>query len=552
MTLKSHWKLLTMTYLSVLNICMNMNRCNKNKAFAFFHSQASSLNTRAIGRGNVHKKKGASFNYVANTNTRLYNTGTSGTIAPKTASYHLKEEQLLQSTPLSLAPMMEYTDRHFRHMVRLISSHTLLYTEMVAANAIVHERKDAKSRGADLLKVPPEGSLLENDVAQDLDEFGYDMTYLRRFLGQGQGGREPEGPSILQLGGSEPQQLEEACGVLMDLTKRGYCDYTGVNLNCGCPSPKVAGKGCFGAALMDEKDLVKDLVTAMHNGCQGELPITVKCRIGTDQNMPFTKLGYENIDEEKEYSNLCRFVETVASSGVVTDFQVHARIAVLSKNFSPSDNRKVPTLKYNFVRKLVEDYPELTFSLNGGVNTIVGAKEELDRCDGLKGVMIGRAWAANPWSFSMADDILYPELDSNTNRCKNRLEVLQAFGRHADAEELLWDPVKIRRFITKAATPLFAGEPRGKKYRIALDEIGGMPKKLKKRGESLDGQPPISELIMNAALENIGEDVLLRSPKESYENLYGGVGGGGDYDADSSTTTRVIQDWQNKRKLEQV
>ena len=150
----------------------------------------------------------------------------------------------------------------------------------------------------------------------------------------------------------------------------------------------------------------------------------------------------------------------------------------------------------------------------------------------------------------MADDILYPELDSNTNRCKNRLEVLQAFGRHADAEELLWDPVKIRRFITKAATPLFAGEPRGKKYRIALDEIGGMPKKLKKRGESLDGQPPISELIMNAALENIGEDVLLRSPKESYENLYGG--GGGDYDADSSTTTRVIQDWQNTRKLEQV
>ena len=434
------------------------------------------------------------------------------------------------------------TDRHFRHMVRLISANTLLYTEMVTANAIVHERRESMERKEHLLAVPPKGSLLESQVQEDVEEFGYDMTYLRRFFGQGKGGIMPEGPSVLQLGGSDPNQLEEACDTLMQLTQRGYCDYTAVNLNCGCPSPKVAGKGCFGAALMDEPDLVRDLTKAMHNGCRGELPITVKCRIGTDEGLPFTKNGYENIDEQAEYSSLCRFIEKVASSGAVTDFQVHARIAVLSKNFSPADNRKIPKLKYEYVRRLVEDYPELTFSLNGGLHSIVDAKAELERCDNLKGVMIGRAWAANPWSFSMADEILYPTSISQdaSNRPKNRLEVLQAYGQHADAEEQIWDPVKIRRFIVKAATPLFAGEPNGKKYRIALDEIAGIPKKLNQQGKSMEGQTPISELLMNSALENIREDILLRTPQESYDSLYGNL----------HAPQQVIRDWQNDRKNE--
>lgn len=523
----------------------------------------------------------------SSTRTRLYSSiGSSGSnsvpvrVVPKTKteSYHEKQSQLLQSTPLSLAPMMEYTDRHFRHMVRLISSNTLLYTEMVTANAIVHERKEAIQRNLDdnpVRSLPPKDSLLESQVHEDLHQFGYDMTYLRRFFGQGHGGIMPEGPSVLQLGGSDPHLLEQACDALMDLTQRGYCDYTAVNLNCGCPSPKVAGKGCFGAALMDEPDLVKDLVVAMHNGCRGDMPITVKCRIGTDQQMVnnhgngndgngndanarFTRTGYDDIDEQQEYSNLCRFIETVASSGVVTDFQVHARIAVLSKSFSPSDNRKIPKLKYEYVKRLVEDYPELTFSLNGGVNNIVDARQELDRCDNLKGVMIGRAWAADPWSFAMADDLLYnnhnpsDSINSSISRPKNRLEVLQAYGKHADAEELLWDPVKIRRFIVKAATPLFAGEPNGKKYRIALDEIAGMPKKLMQQGKSMEGQPAISELIMNAALDNISEEVLLRSPEESYERLYGNVNGYGNAGVGSTaSSSQVIRDWQHDRKVEE-
>jgi tRNA-dihydrouridine synthase A len=441
-------------------------------------------------------------------------------------------------------------------MVRLISQNTLVYTEMVAANAIVHERQNALERHDNILTPPLPGSLLEEQVQQDLETFGYDMTYLRRFLGQG--GIMKEGPSVLQLGGSDPTQLQQACETLLELTERGYCDYTAVNLNCGCPSPKVAGKGCFGAALMQEPELVRDLVIAMHNGCRGDIPITVKCRIGTDEGYAFSRQSYEEIDGEKEYGNLCRFIETVASSGVVTDFQVHARIAVLSKNFSPADNRKVPKLKYEVVRRLVEDYPELTFSLNGGINTVVDAKAELDKCPKLAGVMIGRAWAANPWSFAMADEILYPqtsvqEQDATLKKCKNRLDILQAYGQHADMEELLWDPLKVRRFITKAATPLFAGEPMGKKYRIALDEIAGRPKKSKQMENVDNKECPISELILQAAMENLSEEVLLRTPQESFEMLYGEVT---DNTSSSSSSQRqshqnlIIQDWQDDRKKE--
>lgn len=458
-------------------------------------------------------------------------------------TYKTKSKQLVDASTLSLAPMMEYTDRHFRHMLRLISSNILLYTEMVAANAIAHEREEAISRGSHL--TDERTGILAKEVEEDLNEFGYDMTYLRRFLGQASAG---EGPSVLQLGGSDPDQLYTACQTVLELTKRSYCDYTAINLNCGCPSPKVAGKGCFGAALMDDASLVKRLVTAMHQGANGDIPITVKCRIGTDSGFSFTKTNYESVSEEHEYSKLCQFIETVASSGVVTDFQIHARIAVLDKNFSPADNRKVPKLKYHMVRKLVEDYPELTFSLNGGLNSIADAQEQLSLCEGMKGVMIGRALAANPWSFAMADELLYGSSTSATTSLpKTRLEILKEYGKHADYEEQLWDPLKIRRFIIKAITPLFAGEPNGKRYRIALDEIAGLPKKLKSQNKDLTSQPPISELIMNAALDNISEDVLLRSPMESYDMLYCGT----DKSLSKSYTSDIISDWQLNRRMEE-
>lgn len=467
-----------------------------------------------------------------------------------------KYEQLMSSTTLSLAPMMEYTDRHFRHLVRLVSQNTLLYSEMVTANAITHERKDAKktaSDGKSEHKRDVKSSLVEQQSELDVKEFGYDMTYLRRFIGQGQTGPYLEGPSVLQLGGSDPQMLAEAASTVTELQKRGYCDYTALNLNCGCPSPKVAGKGCFGAALMEDPKLVRDLVTGMHQGCSGAMPITVKCRIGTDLDYKFTKSGYDDMDDDKEYARLRNFIETVASSGVVTDFQMHARIAVLNKKFSPADNRKIPKLKYGMVTRLVEDYPDLTFSLNGGIETLGDVKDQLDRCPGLKGVMVGRAWAANPWSFSAVDDILY-----NTNKStllypmkpKNRLEVLKEYGRHADAEEDLWDPVRIRRFIVKAVQPLFAGEANAKKYRIALDEIAGRPKKLMLQGKTLEGEPPLSELIINAAIDHLSEEALLRTPEETYfieqENMFKSI------NSSRESNIQIVKNWQTARKEESL
>ena len=423
----------------------------------------------------------------------------------KSAIRQSKYEQLMGATKLSLAPMMEYTDRHFRHVVRLISKRTLLYTEMVAVNAISHERRSVQE---EFRRANPQ-------AADEQVQKGYDDYYLRRYLGQGR--IEPlEGPSVLQVGGSDHEQMRDAARTVMDMTERGICDYTAINLNCGCPSPKVAGKGCFGAALMEDGKLVSELTQALHDGCDGSLPITVKCRIGTDSNSPFSKLGYAAIDEEKEYSNLCRFIEAVASNGIVTDFSVHARLAVLTKSFSPANNRKIPPLKYHLVRRLVNDFPGLTFSLNGGLESISQAQEEFDASPGLKGVMIGRSWAADPWSFAMADKLLYGETASAAT---NRLQVLQDFVKHADEEEEAGDPVKIRRFLIKAITPLFAGEKNGKRYRIALDEIAGLPKRLQSEGKSLVGYPPLSELIMNAAMETLGEEILLRSPEESYERL---------------------------------
>jgi tRNA-dihydrouridine synthase len=295
---------------------------------------------------------------------------------------------------------------------------------------------------------------------------------------------------------------------------------------------------------MEDPKLVAELTRALHDGSDGKLPITVKCRIGTDTEQPFTKLGYQEMDEQVEYSKLCRFVETVASDGIVTDFSVHARIAVLTKSFSPADNRKIPPLKYQFVRRLVDDYPELTFSINGGLESISQSQAEFEACPNLKGVMIGRSWAADPWSFAMADQLLYGDSPSATPL--NRLDILKEYGKHADTEEAAGDPVKIRRFLIKAITPLFAGEPNGKKYRIALDVIAGTPKKRHAKGKTLEGLPPLSELILNAAMEHLSDDVLLRSPEESYELT---LEKEQKRSSDSGRSVNVME-WQELRKRE--
>ena len=337
------------------------------------------------------------------------------------------------------------------------------------------------------------------------------------------------------------------------------CDYTGLNLNCGCPSPKVAGKGCFGAALMDDPTLVRDLARAMHEGADRQLPVSVKCRIGTDSSFDRSSAALRYTYGEGEYTRLCRFIETVAQDGVVTDFGVHARIAVLGKSFSPADNRKIPPLRYDVVDRLVRDYPSLRFTINGGFDSIDHVQRQMEECPGLAGVMVGRAWAADPWSFAMADALLYGNVSSVVGVVRNRWQILQEFGAYADREEQIWGP-RIRRFVLRAVSSLFAGEPNAKKYRIALDEIASRTKRLQQqqqqhqsRTDRLD--PPLSELLLEAAQKHLSEETLLRTPLESYEIRVwqeqkdrGTTGVLSTSTSSSSTLSNNIAEWQQERK----
>jgi tRNA-dihydrouridine synthase A len=238
---------------------------------------------------------------------------------------------------LSVAPMMDWTDRHCRYFHRLVTRHALLYTEMVTSGALLH-----------------------GDQPRHLDF------------------NPEEHPVALQLGGSEPAELA-ACARLGE--RWGYDE---INLNCGCPSERVQ-RGSFGACLMAEPQLVADCVKAMVDVVQ--VPVTVKHRIG--------------IDRTETYGFVRDFVGTVAAAGCQV-FIVHARSAWL-KGLSPKQNREVPPLRYEVVRQLKRDFPQLTFSLNGGITSMLQIQELFDGSGQrnssplIDGIMVGREAYHNPW-----------------------------------------------------------------------------------------------------------------------------------------------------------
>lgn len=238
---------------------------------------------------------------------------------------------------VSVAPMMDHTDRHCRYFLRLLSPSALLYTEMITAAAIV--RGDA----ARLLEFHP-----------------------------------AEHPVALQLGGSNPIELAQAARI------GEHFGYDEINLNCGCPSDRVLS-GRFGASLMGEPALVAECIGAMRAAVQ--VPVTVKCRIGIEP-MPHTATD--------SYEFLVRFVESVKSAGCNV-FVVHARQAVLN-GLSPKENREIPPLQYDVVRQLRAEFPSLTFVVNGGVRTLEDVIEHLQLFDG---VMIGREAYQNPYLLSL-------------------------------------------------------------------------------------------------------------------------------------------------------
>ena len=229
---------------------------------------------------------------------------------------------------ISVAPMMDCTDRHERFFLRLISKNTLLYTEMIVDEAI--NRGDKKK-------------LLEFNIN--------------------------EKPVALQLGGSSPKLLKEATKVGEDF---GYDE---INLNLGCPSRKVE-KNRFGACLIKEPKLVADCLTTMQSATK--LPVTIK-----------TRIGYDNVED---YENLYRFISILKLTGIKT-FIIHARKAMLGK-FTPKQNLNIPPLKYDYVYKLKEDFPDEEIIINGGITSIEEINVHLKKTDG---VMIGRAAYHTPF-----------------------------------------------------------------------------------------------------------------------------------------------------------
>ncbi|MFM7674676.1 MAG: tRNA dihydrouridine(20/20a) synthase DusA [Synechococcus sp.] len=265
------------------------------------------------------------------------------------ASRSLHASPLVRCARFSVAPMLDYTDRHFRVQMRQISRYCLLYTEMVVAQALHH-------------------ALREGDPVTRRQR-------LERLIGF-----DPqEKPLALQLGGDDPARLAEATRLAAD------CGYDEVNLNVGCPSQKVQ-QGRFGACLMADPERVAECVAAMAQA--SGLPITVKHRIG--------------IDARDSYGELLTFVDTVAAAGCQR-FTVHARKAWL-EGLDPKQNRTIPPLRPELVHRLKAERPQLVIELNGGLQNPNECRAQLQHVDG---VMVGRAAYEHPLRWAGVDAELF-------------------------------------------------------------------------------------------------------------------------------------------------
>ena len=291
-----------------------------------------------------------------------------------------------------VAPMMDWTDRHCRFFHRLLSRRALLYTEMLTTGAVLHGDRV-------------------------------------RLLGFNQF----EQPVALQLGGCDPQALARAARIGADF---GHVE---INLNVGCPSDRVQ-EGRFGACLMAEPKLVADCVAAMKAAVR--IPVTVKCRIG--------------IDEQDPDQALFAFVETVKSAAPDA-LIVHARKAWL-KGLSPRENREVPPLDYAIVRRVKAAHPDLAIVLNGGITSLEQAQAELA---GVDGVMMGRAAYQEPWRLLTVDPLLFGEPARFTSPKEAGLALIPYI------ERALTEGVRLSS-ITRHVLGLFHAVPGARAFRRHL------------------------------------------------------------------------------------
>lgn len=297
----------------------------------------------------------------------------------------------------SVAPMMDWTDRHCRSFHRLLTRRARLYTEMLTTGAVIHG---------------------DRARLMSFDPF--------------------EQPVAFQLGGSDPAELARAAKIVEDF---GYCE---VNLNVGCPSDRVQN-GAFGACLMLRPALVADCVRAMKDAVG--LPVTVKCRIGVD-------------DQEPE-SALFTMAQHCVDAGVDALF-VHARKAWL-KGLSPKENRDVPPLDYALVHKLKRAFPQTLVAINGGLTTLPEMREQLETMDG---VMIGRAAYHDPGLLLSVD----PEFFHEEAPYPNIFAAVDAYAPYIERE--LGKGEKLSN-MTRHMLGLFNGLPGARAFRrhLALEAV---------------------------------------------------------------------------------
>ena len=309
---------------------------------------------------------------------------------------------------IAVAPMMDWTDRHCRYFLRGFSASALLYTEMIPAAAIL--------RG--------------------------DRARLLAFSAE-------EHPLALQLGGSEPAELAAAARAGED------AGYDEINLNCGCPSERVAS-GAFGACLMREPARVADCVAAMRATVR--VPVTVKMRIGVVAAGARDARGAVAEYSDGDFEALCTFVAGVRAAGCQVAI-VHARKAVLG-GLSPRDNREIPPLRYDVVRRLRHVVGSLPVVVNGGLREARAVLEALGWCDG---VMLGREAYHRPFVLAELQGALAPGAPAPPSRAA----LIERMARYCERELAAGERLGA---ITRHMLGLFSGEPGAREFRRTLSE----------------------------------------------------------------------------------
>ena len=299
----------------------------------------------------------------------------------------------------AVAPMIDWTDRHCRFFHRLLAPDALLYTEMIVADAVLHGDRER---------------LLGFDAAEHV--------------------------LALQLGGSDPAKLAEAARIA-----EGF-GYDEINLNVGCPSDRVQS-GAFGACLMRQPELVGECLAAMRGAVS--IPVTVKCRIGVDDQDPEPAL------------------DTLADAAVaagVSAIWVHARKAWL-QGLSPKENRDIPPLDYGRVHRLKSRLPDMFIGLNGGLTSVAMAAEERK---GLDGVMLGRAAYGNPSDLAEVGPLIHGR-EAKPVDYEALLQTMADYaGRHIAAGGRLAQ-------VTRHMVGLFGGMPGARRWRQVLSERAVRP-----------------------------------------------------------------------------